>query len=554
MKNRQYISFLFGTLLLIISCQQQKTATKINIEENIISQKISQKAAFIDAQKAYNIGNLEDAKTILNAIIAKDKACDACYYQLAKIYLIQKNYLEVYYHAIKAYELVPENTFYTELAAESYYNNNQKSKAAILSSRLLDSFPNTRVHYKKTYYYYINDNQQQKAEQLLIRYQNRFGYTQETALMFDNHYAHYNELDKRLANQKKLSKKYPNDMQTQKNMIIFLLDLSKWAEADTAINNMIADKANAFYGYLMQSKWALAQGNMPLYAAAITSAIYDQYANSQEVIGYLVQNRTINDTAFIAALQYLSKENPKATPFLAFYLKNTGSEKNTAQKLTEIWFANPQDYKVGFSLCNDMLAKQEFGKALDYTKKLYENHPSQWGSYQLYAKSLLRIGRFEDAYAIADNGLVYSLEREERAALYTTMAAANCYLDKVVNAKIELEKAWANLDSNEIIFQELAILSLWQNSFNTEISDFIKKVSKSNMGAQIAELQLLNIKKNIAINEWKNINTTILIKEMALRKAIAINNFEISHQLLAELLQILPQNEYYINLNKNIPK
>lgn len=549
MKNLVYISILSLSFAAFTGCKTKKSATIGKPTARGIDE-AQLKAAFIDAQGNMAIGNKEEAKKTLTAILKQDPSCDACMFQLSKIAMEQFQFQEALNQGEAAFNAKPNNAFYREFYAEMLYRKGNVLQAANVSKVLIDSFPAIREHYRRTLYYYETAKKFEEAKGVIEKYQYRFGYVYETGQMYDQLYTKNGNIAGLLQNKKSLVEKYPKDIQLRKEYVNTLIDQNKLTAADIQLNELIALESSTGYAYLLKSRINMFEQNWTDYVKNFNNACLDEQLDSKIKTNFLVMNEGIRDSSILTNIRKIAIDEPNAIEFYSYYAARFGLLVDDISTKSNAFIKNPDNFELGATVVEYSLKHLKFDDALQTANTLYENHPSRYRAYQLYSTALLRVGRFSEAKTYANNGLTYALTNDEMAGLWALQAFADYYIEKPTDALANMEKAWTLVDTSKMVIEQLIYLSMFTNSNTEKAERTLKKLGNTEA------FRLYNLyQKPFSEYEWKlQLSGSALGLETAMMAAIKAKDKNEALTFLKQLVNLAPANPYYQNKIKEINK
>jgi len=487
------------------------------------------KAAFIEAKKEQILGNKTKAKSIFESVLEKDATCAACAYELARMAIGNDNANEAIKMSKIALSGDPNNPFYKEQQAEIIYRIGNSSEAAKISESIMDSFPKIRIHYKRTVFYYEKARLFTDAERILNRFEQQFGFSYQTAMMFDYLYDLQDNGPGKIENWAKLVKKYPNDIGYRKKYVNGLIDEAKYGQAKAELD-ILAPKLNQpGYTYLIKSRINSIQKDWPNYIIQLRKIAMDTMLAPNLKTRYLVESVEIRDTAILEPMRIIAAQDPAAQTYVNFYLKQFGAQVDESKNLEAKYKTNPSDEKLAIAWSNMLYNQGKYVAAAIVSLNLVETHPSIVSYYHLHAKNLMAQGSFADAYSYANQGLTYAITKDERCKSHVLQAQSNFYLGKQINVNEELKMAWANKGFDHAVNEQLCYISMVSGFFIEETKQELKTLQSEYMN----QLYALISADDYSSNAWNILeglnkgNSRIVEAHMfKARKAGASEEFE----------------------------
>jgi tetratricopeptide (TPR) repeat protein len=139
-------------------------------------------SVFHSATRAYLKGDYETSKKTLLQLIQKAPNHSASYYLLAKINMVQKNYVELKKNLTLATQYDPTNEYYVSELAFIHSQSGEFKQAASLFMTLVERANPNPIHYYGAYENYLKARAFSKALDVLNAQEKKMGRTPTTAL------------------------------------------------------------------------------------------------------------------------------------------------------------------------------------------------------------------------------------------------------------------------------------------------------------------------------------------------------------------------------------
>ncbi len=136
---------------------------------------------FAEGIKAYNLNDWPNAQALLLKAIKIDPGCDACYYQLANLYINSGILPEATSFSESAVRLDTSNFWYKLQLARFYTMGRRYNDAIIVFSNLMNERRDLPDLYYDLASLYITSKQPDKALETLDQAADKFGYTEQSA-------------------------------------------------------------------------------------------------------------------------------------------------------------------------------------------------------------------------------------------------------------------------------------------------------------------------------------------------------------------------------------
>jgi len=172
----------FPILLMLFSCSSDKALTGSGgAGSNGLSERdrMEVTSLFFDAQRQKQLGNLYNARKILEQILQKDPENDAALYDIARISAGQNEYAEALGFAERATAKDPENVWYQKLLADLYLSNGRIKDAESTYERIIETDPTNLFHYHDLSMLRYQSGDIEGAIKALKALEDELGYSEE---------------------------------------------------------------------------------------------------------------------------------------------------------------------------------------------------------------------------------------------------------------------------------------------------------------------------------------------------------------------------------------
>lgn len=552
---KSIIPYLTLSLLILWSCGGAKKVAETpasGLPANLLAmQQMQLKSYFIDAKSAQLANNIDKAKKLYSGVYEKDNSCYACAYELAKIEAKQSNYKAALDWCDLALLGSPNNPFYQELYAEMQYRVGNYTGAVKSSLKLLDSFPNARINYQNAIFYLRVLDQFEEAENVALRYEQRFGFVYRTFKLYEYIYNNAKDSAKMLNLHQRLSLKYPNNMKVQKDYLLHLFESGNTGLAEQKLNQLQQQRLAVEEFLPERLKLEASKKNWKSYVLLVKELTRSNLTIIEESYPSIIMNEELKDSNIVHSLKELSIRNSKYIKPYQYYNKrllNQYSNSLESAFLIE-WKAGPRTIDLAKRVYLELISKHNWTEAKDATVFLLENEPAMIENYARHALVLMNLGRYEEMRTIAQQGLVYAIQKKESCQLYLLKARASFYLNDPQEVEKSLKEAWVNQNDSIHLMEDLAILSLLTNNFKDKVVTYVQK-TKSKAITQLISLMEAKSFDDVKWRKLMNESQSLLIEELAIHQAKKLDQSIKTEYLLKELLKRSPNHTYYKKFNE----
>ena len=180
-------------------------------EARALREKQKVRDLFFDANKAKITDNKENAIDLFTECITEDPANDAAWYELALLYYTQKDITKSIQHAVKAWELDPDNTWYSLTLAGLYSSNSQPAEALKIYQKLYAANPGNTDYALELANTWLQLDKPQEAIDIYNQLESKIGVTEEFSMQKHRIYLAMGKEKKALEELEKLADANPGD-------------------------------------------------------------------------------------------------------------------------------------------------------------------------------------------------------------------------------------------------------------------------------------------------------------------------------------------------------
>ena len=208
--------FFIGISFLMPSCNTHKavqTVAKSSISSNQLDGKTNEEQrTFLDAIKAYNLGDVPQAIKLLNECVKLNPNNDAALYELSKIYLESQRNEPALLFANQAVKLDAKNKWYQMQYADALASSGKLKDAAAVYETLIKQNPEEEDYYLNGAYLYEKSNQWSDALRLFNQLESKTGSNEELSLQKEQVYLRMGKVDLAAGELEKLISVNPSEV------------------------------------------------------------------------------------------------------------------------------------------------------------------------------------------------------------------------------------------------------------------------------------------------------------------------------------------------------
>lgn len=455
------IIFLGSILIYSGSTLAQKAPVSRPTEESVLIEK-----TFIDANREKLLGNNEEAIYLFNEVLRKDKDNHTSYYELAKLYRLQKQSGKALEKAQKAAELNPSNIYYAQLLAELYENNAKYDDAAKTYEVLAKNYPETDSIQFQLGFFYIKANKLDQALKLYDKLEKKEGIMEEVTLNKHYIYAKLGKTKNAAAELETLIKNFPENPD-------YYEMLGKYYS-----ENGMAEKANEVYiklnkiapndprAALRAADGYKKRGDDAGYLNALSVLFESPEVSIDDKIGtlmpYLENETSFENKALTAALLNLSKKaletHPNDSKAHCLYADILFGSGQIVEAATEYRIGlrlnanNPDAWRNMINALAQMRDYEQLGKDSETYMDLY---PNDVAGYYFSGLALLHRGSAQEAINTLLPALAISRSNPTmQSELNAMLGAAYDITGKTEKAEEAFKNAIKNAPNSPVVIRE----------------------------------------------------------------------------------------------------
>ncbi|NLN73680.1 MAG: tetratricopeptide repeat protein, partial [Bacteroidales bacterium] len=215
MKFRILNISLILSLLLVAACGTQKRNTKTRTKPLVFlldENKYKTSAQLIDAVKEKNMGNFQEAESLLRNFVSENENSSVAHYQLALVYQELDKIVEALNSAKIANKLEPNNQWYLQLLGELYDQMHNYKESNKIWQNLAKDYPDQHEYCYNTVLANVYQGKWEEAIKGYDLLEKQIGPSEELALAKQRIWLMDNNVDKGAMEIEKLAELYPREV------------------------------------------------------------------------------------------------------------------------------------------------------------------------------------------------------------------------------------------------------------------------------------------------------------------------------------------------------
>lgn len=317
--------------------------------------------ALIEAVKQKNLGNLSEAVKLYRLVIREKPDCDAAYYELGGIYLMTKQVDLAVQNLKSAYELQPENVWYSLAYLNALGYAEQFDQAEDLLQKKIREDPEEVEWEYQLATIYLSQGKARKALKQLDRIEKERGFSEKVTLLKATVFESEEQYEEALEELEKMISIMPENIQLR----LFAADLCQKAGME--------ERAEAYYLEILD------QDSMNIESIVHLTDFYRKLGEIRESLQYLTRSfgfREIDTRKKMGILSsYLSEDE---------YINNYSDELDTL--ISVMMRVHPEEAELNLLASDFYIKTRKYRKAFWPLKNYLDQHT---GNYPMYMQAIL---------------------------------------------------------------------------------------------------------------------------------------------------------------------
>ena len=378
--------FSLGGIAPVVYGQQVTISTGDSLEVSKTGKEAKTDELYFDAIKAKVHDDNKLAKELLDQFIKERPEVAAAYYELAKIYIDEKNVPDANSNIHKALTISPNNKWYKEMQGSIFAQDGKYAEAAAIYAELAKSEPQDPGYPIMAAEYYERIQKFEDALKYLDLALTRSGGDEDILMHKVQIYLGMNDVDKAAAIVQELISKEPENGKYYK-LLGELYDNNKMTDkAATVYEQALKKLPNDAAVQLGLAEHYLKTGDTTAYKSYVKKAITNNDIEPEDQLKLLsAYVQTITNDAVAASegmpiMRELVKQHPNDPEVLAYFgemLENTNKKDSAAIAYKRSVEIRPANFAVWGKLLGCYLDKPSADSLVKYSAKAIRLFPNQ---------------------------------------------------------------------------------------------------------------------------------------------------------------------------------
>lgn len=317
--------------------------------------------ALIEAVKQKNLGNLSEAVKLYRLVVREKPDCDVAYYELGGIFLMSKQVELATSNLKKAYELIPENKWYTMAYLNALGAGEAYDTMEDLLKWKIKSEPGEVEWEYQLATVYFSQEKSKKALKTLEHIEKERGFSEKVTLLKASIYEKDEQYDLARSEIEKVMVLFPEALQF------------RIVAAELCLKSGEEEQAAAYYMQILEvdSTNIFALTNLTDYYRKI-----EDYKNSFKYLAKSFNNQFVEARRKLAILSYYLSEEK--------FILNFGEELgNLIEVLLKV---HPEEADVHLMASDFYINRKEYAEAFTHLNRYLGE---KGGGYPLYMQAIL---------------------------------------------------------------------------------------------------------------------------------------------------------------------
>lgn len=369
---------------------------------------------FFDANKAKITDNPGEAMHLFNEVLELDPSHDASLYELGLLYYKQRDINNSIKYLARAYELKPDNIWYSITLASLYSQNSQFGDALKIYEQLHESKPTDRAYAIELANLYIKVEKPQDALKIYDELEAREGITEEISLRKHHIYLADGKKKKALEEIEKLAAANEWDSRIQSLLAEFYMMNGMEDQALQTYENILSIEPENPYINISLADFYRKNNDLKKAAQALKRGFSNQYldAGTKMQIMSTYYSQTGNyegiDEDILELSVILAEQHPFEPQVLAFRAQMLAMREKYAESLIlfkKVSELDPKKYEVWENILRITALMENYDSLIVYSNMVIDLFPVQPMPYYFKAVGNIMLDKYEEAITSLNTGI-----------------------------------------------------------------------------------------------------------------------------------------------------
>lgn len=371
--------------------------------------------AFHEALKAKAMGDIDRAEELFLQVIEEMPENDAAYFELARIYLEQKDKETAALYAVKALELDPENQYYLEVNGKLLQGFGKWKESLAIYQQLNESYPKNAGYYFERAYLYERTGDILNAIATYDKLEQQIGLEEQVVLHKHRLYLTIKDIDKAAGEIEKLIEVYPNEGRYYGILGEMYEAVGRPDKALKAYESLLEKDPDNPYAALSLANFYRNAGEQDKYRSYINTAFGDPDLPVDLKISHLLtyidiikvsENRRKDAFTLAKAMVEAHPNEAKAFAMYGDILYNGGEKKMALEQYEQALALNESVYSVWEQVMYINAELSQFARLATVSEEAMALFPSQALPYFLHGVAKNQQKEHEEALLVLDRALL----------------------------------------------------------------------------------------------------------------------------------------------------
>ncbi len=435
---KRILNLSLGIIILgsLFSCKVTSTQKTEKNPSEVYSDYEAYKTTnmLLDAGRAKISGNFAEAMDLYKKVIGKNPKSSVAYYELANLYMSQKNYTEAVNYAKKAVNLNPTEDWYVYLLAMAYNKNGNYPESTALYQKLSEKNPYETQYYYEWAYALLYELKYMDAIKVYDKIEKLSGIDEQLIEQKEKLYLKLNKVDKAAEELNKLVAHDPREVK-------YLLMI-----ADMYTVNEVPDKAFTYYQkaleispgnpfvHLSLSEYYKKKGETQKFFQELRWSFSSPQIDIDTKVRIMLSYYTLTETQtqlkpeayeLLDTLIKTHPNDPKAYSMMGDFLLRDKKDAQARDVFAKVITLDSSKYIVWEQLLYLDASVADDSALLVHSKKALDLFPEQAMPYLFYGSSVFRLSKYEEAVEVLKKGTYYVADNKElNVQFYTYLGDA----------------------------------------------------------------------------------------------------------------------------------
>lgn len=396
-------------------------------------------SVFFDANRAKITDNPGEAMDLFKEVIELDPTHDASWYELGLLYYKQRDIKNSIAHIARAYELNPNNKWYSITLASLYAQNSQFDEAIKIHEALYKKDPSDRANVMELANLYLKVNKSSEALKILDQIEEREGISEEISLRKHHIYLSEGKKKKALEEIEKLAGANEWDSRIQSLLAEYYMMNGMEAKALATYEKILEIEPENPYINISLADYYRKQGDLKKSVQALKKGFGNQYLDASTKMQILstyysqMGNYPGIEDDILDISGILAEQHPNDPQVIAFRAQMLAMKEQYPESLSlfrKVSELDPGKYEVWENILRITALMEKYDSLVIASNEVIALFPVQPMPYYFNAVGNVMLKKYDEAIASLNTGIKLVFNNNPLMSEFYSMTGDALYQQK----------------------------------------------------------------------------------------------------------------------------